>query len=199
MNLLFKRTAVAFLSCLLLRCLAPSRQLYIQLQYGDEYEITPGHKEIGFIGNAEDGYGQLAWNNKGSLSIQRMDTAMHMVQEQTFGSVMIAENPNDLRLVKMGGKHYWIYCGYDRGTKVNSLLAQEIDLKSRGNRQAMPNRWSPPLCPRFSSTPVSSHIISGNSRFLMTAAGCWLCTGRRHLIQDITCPMYSRLLFSIRT
>ena len=103
---------------------------HIAFQWGEEYELPKRHEDLGFVGNATDGYIQIAHRNRESLSFQKFDNKLHLTGEQEADISNLPRDYTNELFTQLGDKYYWFFSTWERGENKETLFAQEIDTKS---------------------------------------------------------------------
>lgn len=101
---------------------------HIRFDWGDEYELPKRHEDLGFIGNARDGYIQVGHDNHESLSFQKFDKALHLKSERETSLEKLPKDYQSVSLTNLGDKYYWFFNTYKKADDRESIYAQEIDL-----------------------------------------------------------------------
>src|ERR1051325_4989527 len=124
-------TAIALLSVATpLNSFAQKPSGHIAFQWGEEYELPKRHEDLGFVGNATDGYIQIAHRNRESLSFQKFDASLHLKGEQEVDISNLPRNYVNEFFTQLGDKYYWFFSTYEKSEDKETLFAQEIDLKT---------------------------------------------------------------------
>ena len=98
--------------------------------WGEEYEMPKRHDDLGFIGNATDGYIQIGHREGNSLSFQKFDAKLHLTGETETDLDKLPRRYKSNLVTQIGNKYYWFFSSFDKGEDEESLFAQEIDLKA---------------------------------------------------------------------
>ncbi len=102
---------------------------HINFNWGDEYELPKRHADLGFIGNAKDGYIQVGHDDHESLSFQKFDNKLHLQNERTASLENMPKDYQSVELTNLGNKYYWFFNTYNKGEDRENIYAQEIDLQ----------------------------------------------------------------------
>jgi hypothetical protein len=105
---------------------------HIGFQWGEEYQLPKRHEDLGFVGNAAEGYIQIGHRTRESLSFQKFDSKLHLTGEQEADISNLPRDYSNEFFTQLGDKYYWFFSTWDRGENKESLFAQEIDLKTGG-------------------------------------------------------------------
>lgn len=131
------RKALCPLAFSVLICCAVPQSLHAQnapgkfsFAWGEEYELPKRHDDLGFIGNAADGYIQVGHREGKSLSFQKFDASLHLTGETETDLDNLPRRYKSNLLSQIGNKYYWFFSSFDRGEDEETLFAQEIDLKA---------------------------------------------------------------------
>jgi len=103
---------------------------HINFNWGDEYELPKRHEDLGFIGNAKDGYIQVGHDDHESLSFQKFDAKLHLKSERETSLEKLPKDYQSVSLTNLGDKYYWFFNTYKKADDRESIYAQEIDLKT---------------------------------------------------------------------
>ncbi len=104
----------------------------ISFSWGEEYELPKKHDDLGFLGNAKDGYVQIGHRSHESLTFQKFSPALKLQSEQETDLSDMPRDYSSEYLSQIGDKYYWFIATYDKGEDKESLFAQEIDLQKGG-------------------------------------------------------------------
>lgn len=97
--------------------------------WGEEYELPKRHDDLGFIGNAQDGYIQVSHDHRNSLSFQKFDNKLHLTGETETDLSNLPRGYGSELITELGNKYYWFFSTWDKGEDKEALFAQEIDIK----------------------------------------------------------------------
>lgn len=95
--------------------------------WGNEYELPKRHDDLGFIGNAHDGYVQVSHDQRNSLIFQRFDSKLHLKGENEVDLNKLPKSYRSELITQIGREYYWFFSTWDKGEDRESLYAQEID------------------------------------------------------------------------
>ena len=128
MHKLLFQTSFLIVILLLLQRPASAQSNDVAFKWGDEYDVTAHHADLGIWGNATDGYVQLSHRKGSSLSFQKFSADLHLVSEKEVDGDALPEGYRHEVILSSGGKDYWFFSTGDRGEDV-VLYAQEISFK----------------------------------------------------------------------
>ncbi len=103
---------------------------HIRFDWGDEYQLPKRHEDLGFIGNAKDGYIQVGHDAHESLTFQKFDKGLHLKSERETSLEKLPKDYQSMSLTNLGDKYYWFFNTYIKADDRESIYAQEIDLAS---------------------------------------------------------------------
>lgn len=132
---------------------------HIAFQWGEEYELPKRHEDLGFVGNATDGYIQMGHRHRESLSFQKFDPKLHLTGEQEADISSLPRDYTNEFFTQLGDKYYWFFSTWDKSENRESLFAQEIDLKKGTlTGSAREILWTTKLGGTFVMTGWSGHL-----------------------------------------
>ncbi len=97
-------------------------------QWGQEYELPKRHEDMGFVGNAKDGYIQIGHQKGNTLTFQKFDNKLKLLNEQEVDIDKLPRDYTNEFVGQLGSKYYWFFSTWDRGEDRESLYAQELDV-----------------------------------------------------------------------
>jgi hypothetical protein len=101
------------------------------VKFGTPYELPKKHYSIGYFGNQDIGYLQLAVNQGKSLSIQKFGEngnykSSNMIDLSKYAKGFMSESVQEMA----GGKYYWIFSHWDKKQSKEMLMYQVIDVEN---------------------------------------------------------------------
>lgn len=97
--------------------------------WGQEYELPKGHADLGFIGNATDGYIQVSHDPRNSMIFQKFDSKLKLTGEKEVELSNLPRGYGNELITELGNTYYWFFSTWDRSEDRETLFAQEIDVR----------------------------------------------------------------------
>lgn len=113
---------------------AESKSGNINFQWGEEYQLPKRHEDLGFVGNADDGYIQIGHRQGESISFQKFDPKLHLTGEQNTDISKLPRDYQNESFTQVGDKLYWFFSTWESRENQETLYAQEVDLKTGGTK-----------------------------------------------------------------
>lgn len=99
--------------------------------WGEEYELPRRHQDLGFIGNAKDGYIQISHQRRNSIMFQKFDAKLHLTGTTETDISNLPRKYAFEQIAMLGDKYYWFFSIVDKkGESREVMFAQEIDLQT---------------------------------------------------------------------
>jgi hypothetical protein len=100
----------------------------IKLTWGQEYQLPKGLADIGFVGNAREGYIQFGHRYGKSLSMQRFTPSLKLTSEKIVDLKKMPKGYMIDEFVQWDGNTYMFYSTWDKPAQKEHLFVQKIDV-----------------------------------------------------------------------
>lgn len=99
-----------------------------KVTWGAEYEFPKKHADMGFWKGAKGGYINVSYQDGKSMIIQRFDSKMKYINEETVDLSGYPSNFISEGIRHIGDKFYWFYSLWDKSKEKEQLFGQELDV-----------------------------------------------------------------------
>ena len=99
-----------------------------KVSWGAEYEFPKKHADMGFWKGNNGGYINVSYQTGKSMIIQRFDSKMKYIGEETIDLSDFPSNFNNEGIINLEDKFYWFYSLWDKPKEKEQLFAQELDI-----------------------------------------------------------------------
>lgn len=99
-----------------------------KVTWGAEYEFPKKHEDLGFWKGTKGGYINVSYQDRKSMIIQRFDSKMKYINEETIDLKEFPSNFVNEGIRRLENKFYWFYSMWDKPREREQLFAQELDV-----------------------------------------------------------------------
>src|SRR5687768_4642693 len=97
-----------------------------KVTWGAAYEFPKKHVDMGFWKGAKGGYINVSYQDGKSMIIQRFDSKMKFIGEETIDLSSFPSNFISEGIRRVGDRFYWFYSLWDKPNEKEQLFAQEM-------------------------------------------------------------------------
>ncbi len=102
----------------------------IEVTWGEEYDMPKHHTNVGFLGNAKDGFVEVLAQGMKSMILKKFSADLKTTGMETVNLDDMPDGAMTETFVTMKNNTWWIYSAWDRDAHMESLHARKMNLKA---------------------------------------------------------------------